>query len=106
MPNEKFDIVARAEDEAAEPKLRRVGANQIVAPYVIGGHRVVRAVLRPTLGHFLDRAGRNDDEGYQLEEIAVAAGSPLCGRTLAEATLNHRFGVVVLTMKRPNGEML
>ena len=56
--NPNLFIVARAEQEAAEAKLRRVGANQVVSPYVIGGHRVAQAVLRPTVGHFLEQATR------------------------------------------------
>lgn len=103
--NPKLQIVARAEQEASEPKLRRVGANQVVSPYVIGGHRVAQAVLRPAVGQFLDQATRTSADAFHMEEIAVAVGSTLCGQSLRELDLAGSHGVVVITMRRPTGEM-
>ena len=57
--NEKLFIVARSEDEDAEEKLRRVGADRVISPYIIGGSRVAQAVLRPTVVDFLDLATRS-----------------------------------------------
>src|SRR5207253_10894108 len=37
--NPKLLIVARAEAEEAEVKLRKVGANKVISPYLAGGHR-------------------------------------------------------------------
>ena len=103
--NEKLIIVARAKEEAAIAKLRRVGANQVVSPYVIGGHRASQAVLKPTVGHFIEMTARHDVE-YDIEEILVEAGSMLCGKLLRESRLHEDHGVVVLTIKRTSGEML
>ena len=104
--NPNLFIVARAEQEAAEAKLRRVGANQVVSPYVIGGHRVAQAVLRPTVGHFLEQASRLNAADYQIEEALVARGSTLCGKTLREANLRDDLGVVVLAMRAAAGEIV
>lgn len=104
--NPNLFIVARAEHESAELKLRRVGANQVVAPYVIGGHRVAQAVLRPTVGHFLEQAGRLNAADYQIEEIVVAKGTPFCGKTLREANLRDDLGVVVIAMREADGEIV
>ncbi len=76
--NPNIFIVARAEHEASEAKLRRVGANHVVSPYVIGGHRVAQAVLRPTVGHILEQAGRLNAADYQIEEVVIAKSSSLC----------------------------
>jgi voltage-gated potassium channel len=104
--NPNLFIVARAEQESSEPKLRRVGANQVVSPYVIGGHRVAQAVLRPTVGHFIEQATRPGPHAYQIEEVVIQAKSPLCGKTLRETDLGQKVGVVVLTMRRTDGEMV
>src|SRR5262245_10312006 len=103
--NPKLIIIARAEHESAEPKLRRVGANQVVAPYLIGGHRVAQAVLRPTVGHFIDQATRAGPHAYQIEEFVIQPMSPLCGKTLREIDMSQKMGVVVITMRHPDGEM-
>jgi voltage-gated potassium channel len=104
--NPNLFIVARAEQESSEQKLRRVGANQVVSPYVIGGHRVAQAVLQPTVGHFMEQAGRTNAADYQIEEATVQDKSPLCGKTLRETELGDKVGVVVLTVRCPDGEMV
>lgn len=104
--NPNIFIVARAEHEASEAKLRRVGANHVVSPYVIGGHRVAQAVLRPTVGHVLEQAGRLNAADYQIEEVVVAKSSSLCGKTLRDANLRDDLGVVVIAMRMPEGEIV
>ena len=104
--NPKLQIVARAEHESTETKLRRVGANQVVAPYLIGGQRVAQAVLRPTVGNFLDQAARAGPDDYHIEEVMIRKESWLAGKTLRETDLGTVHGVVVITMGRPNGEVL
>ncbi|MSR54138.1 MAG: potassium channel protein [Gemmataceae bacterium] len=99
-------IVARAEQEVSEPKLRRVGANQVVSPYVIGGHRVAQAVLRPTVDHFLEQAARLNAADYQIEEAVIRKGSSLCGKTLRDLNLREAMGIVVLAMRQPDGEIV
>ncbi len=103
--NEKLVIVARAEEEDAVAKLRRVGANHVVSPYLIGGHRASQAILKPTVGHFIDMTARHDVE-FDIEEILIEAGSPLCGKLLRETRLHEDLGIVVLSIKRKTGEML
>lgn len=40
-------IVARANNSAADPKLRRAGADRVVNPHEIGGHRMAELALEP-----------------------------------------------------------
>jgi voltage-gated potassium channel len=40
-----------------------------------------------------------------LEQVHIADGSPLDGRTLIEAGLRQRFGVVVVGIRRADGKM-
>jgi voltage-gated potassium channel len=104
--NPNIFIVARAEHEAADAKLRRVGANQVVSPYLIGGHRIAQAVLRPTVGHILDQAARLNAADYQIEEVIIAKTSSLCSKTLREANLRDDMGVVVIAMRTLDGEIV
>ena len=104
--NPSLLIVARAESEAAEPKLRRVGANQVVSPYVIGGQRVAQAVLRPTVGHVLEQATRRGTGDYLIEEVVVRPASPLCGKNLRDSAIGQGLGIVVIAIKEPDGKML
>jgi voltage-gated potassium channel len=102
--NDKLYIVARAEDPAAEEKLKRVGANRVISPYVIGGTRVAMAVLRPTVVDVIDLATRTDSADMQIEEIRLQSGCELVGQTLREARLGDE-GLVVVAIKRANGSL-
>lgn len=99
-------IVARAEEEDAEAKLRKVGANKVISPYLAGAHRAVQAALRPAVLHFLELATRPEFLDLQLEEVRVAPGGSLTGRSLAQAQIHKDLGIVVVGIVRPGGELL
>jgi voltage-gated potassium channel len=103
--NEKLFIVARAEDEHAEQKLVRAGANRVVSPYLIGGARVAQAVLRPTVVDFIELATRTEHLELQIEEMQVAAGSRLAGATLRDSQLRQELGIIIVAIKRAVGPM-
>ncbi len=104
--NPKLLIVARAEEEDAETKLRKVGANKVISPYLAGGHRAVQAVLRPAVLHFMEMATRPEFLDLQIEEVKVQAGGSLAGQTLRHTRIGADLGVVVVGILRPGGELL
>lgn len=104
--NPKLLIVARAEEEDAEVKLRKVGANKVISPYLAGAHRAVQAVLRPTVLHFMEMATRPEFLDLQIEEVRVAAGSALAGHSIRHSHVHEQLGIVVVGVLRPNGELL
>lgn len=104
--NPKLLIVARAEEEDAEAKLRKVGANKVISPYLAGGSRAVQAVLRPAVLHFVEMATRPEFLDLQIEEVKVAAGSSLAGQSLRQSRVHPDLGIVVVGILRPNGELL
>jgi voltage-gated potassium channel len=102
----KLLIVARAEEEDAEIKLRKVGANKVISPYLAGGHRAVQAVLRPAVLHFMEMATRPEFLDLQIEEVRVSPGSVIAGQSLRHARIGADLGVVVVGILRPGGELL
>ncbi len=104
--NPKLTIVARAEEEDAEAKLRKVGADKVISPYLEGGHRAVQAVFQPTVQHFVDQATRSWRLDLQMEEFRVEAGSELAGRSLRDSRLSQDHGVIVVGIVRPDGDVL
>ena len=75
-------IVARANREETEPKLRRAGADRVLSPYTLGGHRMASLAHRPHLVDFLDTAMQGGDLDLVLEEVDIELGSPLVGLRL------------------------
>lgn len=84
--NPQLFIIARGESPDSEAKLRRAGADRAVSPFRIGGNLIVNAILRPSVLEFIESTtGAVGD--FQMEEVAVAQGSPLAGRSLSELGL-------------------
>jgi voltage-gated potassium channel len=104
--NDKLFIVARAEEAGSEQKLLRAGANRVVSPYQIGGQRVAQAVLRPNVVDFLELATKTEHFDLQIEEAQIQPKSPLVGATLKDSRLRQDLGVIVVTIKKPNGKMI
>jgi voltage-gated potassium channel len=104
--NEKLLIVARAEGEGAELKLRRAGANRVVSPYTIGGHRVAQAVLRPNAMDFIELATRSEHLELQIEEVEIRPGSSLVGCSLKTSPIRSELGIIIVAIKRPGASMV
>jgi voltage-gated potassium channel len=104
--NDKLFIVARSENEAAEKKLLRAGANRVVSPYVIGGTRMAHAMLRPTVVDFIELATRSGHLDLQIEEARIAAGSLLVGARLKDSRLRQELGLIIVAIKKADGQML
>src|SRR6185312_5480797 len=104
--NDKLFIVARAEGELAEQKLRRAGASRVVAPYAIGGAKVALAVLRPAVVDFIDLATGTEHLDLQIEETLIQPGSKLAGVTLHASHLRQELGVIVVAIKKANGHLV
>jgi voltage-gated potassium channel len=102
----KLTIVARAEEEEAEAKLRKVGANKVISPYIAGGHRAVQAVLRPTVLHFMEMATRPEFLDLQIEEVRIVPGCKLDGQSLRQSRMHPDLGIVVVGVLRPGGELV
>jgi voltage-gated potassium channel len=99
-------IVARAEEASAVGKLQRAGATRVVSPHVIGGGRVVQAVLRPAVLDFIEVATRSEHLELQIEELPLRAGAAVDGATLAASGLRDRLGLIVVAIKQRSGHMI
>jgi voltage-gated potassium channel len=103
--NPGLHIVARAAEEQAEAKLLRAGANRVVAPTIIGGHRLAVALTKPAVDDFLDSITANK-LGLAFEQLEVEHSSPLAGRTLAETRIRSELEIVVVGIRRNDGRLV
>jgi voltage-gated potassium channel len=103
--NPKIHIVARAAEEQAESKLIRAGANRVVAPTIIGGHRMAMALTKPAVGDFLDSVTANHLE-LGFEQLEVDALSSLVDRKLSESVIRSELNIVIVSIRRNNGEII
>lgn len=91
-------VIARVKAEENEQKLRRAGADRVIAPSTIGGRRIAQVLTRPAVADFLDGIGGGGVD-YTLEEVPVREGDDLAGRSLKDAAIRERFGCSVLALR-------
>lgn len=104
--NPTIAIVARAEDERSERRLLHAGATRVVMPYVLGGHRMANALLRPGVLDVLDLATHSRSLELRIEEVAVPATVFAGGVSLKDSGLRDRFSIIVIAIKKPSGDMI
>ncbi len=98
--NPQLEISARATSEETVAKMHRAGANHVVSPNVTGGARMAATLLKPTVVSFLDATTLANDLALRLEEAVVPAGSHLSGKSLAQAQIPQKTGLIVLAVQR------
>ncbi|HEX6184165.1 MAG TPA: potassium channel protein [Pyrinomonadaceae bacterium] len=103
--NHSLRIVSRAVEESAEPKLVRAGANRVIAPTIIGSHRMAQALLKPAVADFMDSITA-DTLDLAFEQVEVAPGSALEGLKLKDTNIRSQLDVVVAAIRRAEGEMI
>lgn len=104
--NPRITVIARAADERAEMVLTRSGAARVISPNRIASARVLHAALRPAVVDFMEIVTHRAHLPLSLEEVPIREGAPLAGKTLAQAEVRRRCGVIVVAIKRRSGEML
>jgi voltage-gated potassium channel len=103
--NPNLQLSARIAEESSEQKMRRAGADFVFAPYDSTGHRMAQALLRPHVLQFLDFTTQKGVD-VEIEQVRVTAESAFAGRTLADADIRHKSGVVILAIRKNDGEMV
>ena len=98
-------IIGRAETEDAKTKLVRAGADRVLSPYQIGGLQLAQTALRPAVVDFVQLATSSDNLDLNMEQVEIGADGELAGRSIIDANLRQRFGVVVVGIQRASGEM-
>lgn len=95
--NPDLTIVARAARRQSLQALQKAGANHIISPYKLSGHRMAALSLRPSLIDFIDMVTVGPN--LRLDEVLVQSGSSLVGMSVDAACVSHR-GVTILAHKR------
>lgn len=97
-------IVARANSEASESKLRRAGADRVVTPDAIGGHRLALALLRPAVHDLFNEVFSFGVEiAVDVGQITIDPQSPFAGQTVAGCDLRRLRNVSILAIREHSG---
>lgn len=98
--NPGLHVVVRGESQSTISKLRRVGADVVIAPITIGGEIIAQAALRPNVMDFINITTRARHQRHQIEEVKVFDASPLAGKSLKDLQISRNHHVIVVGIKR------
>lgn len=109
--NRALRIIARGEQPATEKKLRQAGADEVVLPAAIGGHRIANGITRASVMHFMgDAKGLlNHDLNYlglEVDELTIRHDASLKGQTVAQIQEKMKTAMIVLAVRLSDGRIL
>jgi voltage-gated potassium channel len=99
-------IVARARTTDSKAKLALAGATRAVNPQRIGGRRLAVFALQPHVAEFFDVVMHDESIDWRVEQVPVAAGSEVAGRSLEGLRLRERTGTLLLAVRRSPDDVL
>ena len=98
--NPGLRIVSRAVQPETVVKLRHAGADKIISPNQIGGHRMAMAMLKPIAIEFIDTLFAPHNVEIQLEELLITEHSPLANRPLQSFFNRNACNLIVVAALR------
>ncbi len=102
--NPNLTIISRANTHENERKLPIAGADHVINPYSISGHRMARQLVHPNVVEFMDVVMRRGQVEMRIGEILINLESDMQEKTIAENDVRRRTGANVLAVRRPGGQ--
>lgn len=103
--NPKVRVVARVNRPEGIQRMRRSGADSVVAPSLIAGNRMALSAIKPASVNFVQTLIEKHDLSFELEELQIGKVSLLAGQKLKDSGLRENFNTQVLAIQR-NGEVI
>ena len=104
--NKNLYIISRAIESNAHEKLLRAGANRVISPAEIGGHRMAALMLHPAVIAFLDMVNHVGDDVLKIEDVVIFKGSKITNQTLKQARIPEKTGLIVMAIKKNGSQQM
>ncbi|HEX9475278.1 MAG TPA: potassium channel protein [Candidatus Dormibacteraeota bacterium] len=102
--NPELYILSRAGRPESVRRLELAGANRVLSPYQMAGHRMAELALRPALVDVLDTL-HHRVSAIAVEEMLVKPGMVAVGKTIEEAGLLGPTAAKLLAVQRRDGTL-
>lgn len=99
-------IIARGELPGTEKKLLQAGATRVVLPSVIGAQYIATLVTRPHTAELIERMTDHSTLDVDLRELVITPTSGLVKKTVREAEARRKHKILVVAVRRADGEMI
>jgi voltage-gated potassium channel len=104
--NPALRVVCRCNDTKNADKIKRAGADTVVALNYIGGIRMAAEMIRPHATDFLESMLRDKEHPLRVEEVRVPAGSPFLGKKIEDLELASMGNLLLLAIRRVEGDWI
>lgn len=104
MLNPSVRIISRMTNSRLKAKLLKAGATSVVSPNAIGALRMASEMIRPAAVEFLDNLLRSERGELRIHQVPVKADSILTGKTIMKSGLRDQFNLLLLGVRRKDGE--
>lgn len=104
--NPDLRIISRCTDTKNIEKLKKAGADTVVALNYIGGLRMASEMIRPHVTSFLDKMLRDKDSPLRVEEVHVPKHSPYAGKPINSIDFKSIGNILVIAVRKDNGEWI
>jgi voltage-gated potassium channel len=97
-------IVARADSQQNEAKLRRAGATKVVSPHILGGRWMGITAVNPAVTEFITAMTEMDHSDFILHEFQIEDETVFLDQTFGAADLKRRTGALVVAIRQHSDE--
>jgi len=104
--NPQLRVICRCNDTKNTDKIKRAGADSVVALNYIGGLRMAAEMIRPHATDFLESMLRDKEQALRVEEVGVPEGSPYAGKKVEELELANMGNLLLLAIRKDEGEWI
>src|SRR5262249_24732350 len=104
--NSSLGITAATLEEDLAPKMIRVGANGVVAPYDVAGQILNNATLRPAVNEFFNSIVFSQKTDSQATQLFLWDDSPWISQCLGDLQLRQEFQAGVIGLRLESGNFI
>lgn len=99
--NPDLMIIARAESQSTDGKLRRAGATRVICPPVISARKVTQMLLNPAVDELVDMAVTGED--VEVSKLRMTELPKAVGHSLRDLDLRNKTGLMAVAIVHKDG---
>jgi voltage-gated potassium channel len=99
----ELHIVSRCFNPLNVNKIKAAGADQVISPFQLSGHRITQAALNPTMVEFVSFIEDIEEGDIEMADIQVNSASKLVGEPLSSPLVN-KVDVIIVGIKKDHGK--
>jgi len=104
--NPSLRIVSRCNDTKNLDKLKRAGADAVVALNYIGGLRMASEMIRPHVTNFLDKMLRDQESHLRVDEVQIPSESPFVGKKVSDIDFRSMGNALLVALRKSDGDWI